>query len=104
MTLFIRNTKNETIVDVELYKTNKIIELHSAINIDTYSRFLLENLDRKSTIIGDFSFLAELRGWLWESYFGGSQNNIKEYDRVVEQVTRFMKNIANEYNLYFITD
>ena len=71
MVLFIRNKKNRSIVDLDVYTKEGYIEITSCVLIDTYSEFLLENLDRKEEIISDFNEISELRGWLWEKYFRG---------------------------------
>ena len=51
MTLFLRTQKNKTIVDIEVSKN----DVRCAIDIENYSKFLLENLDKKEQIINDFS-------------------------------------------------
>ena len=117
MILYLRNSKNETILDVDLYikKENddatdwqhtpkSFIEISSVVPIEVYSRFLLDNLDKKDEIIETFSALDELRGWLWETYFMGMKNDVKEYDNVVKEVTQMLISVAKNFNLNFITD
>lgn len=117
MILYLRNSKNKTLLDVELYikKENdddtdwqhtakSFIELHSTVPIETYSKFLLDNLDHKEEIIKTFSELSELRGWLWEKYFMGSKNDPKEYENVVKEVTKILKKVAKKFSLTFVTD
>lgn len=108
MIFFIRNKENRTIVDCEVYikeeDGNEFIELHSVICIDYYSEFLLKNQNQAKEIIQDFNALQSLRGWLWESFFAGTENNPKEYDNVIIALTERFLNIAKKYNLMFITD
>ncbi len=108
MTLFLRNNKNQSIVDLEIWvKTednHSFIELQSAVIIETYSKFLLKNLDRKIEIIEDFSNLEELRGWLWESYFMGGNNDPKKYPEVLLILRTLFKEIAEKYDLTYIED
>jgi hypothetical protein len=108
MIYFLRTNKNETILDLEVFvkteNSHSFVELHSVINIENYSRFLIDNLDRQDEIISDFDTLSELRGWLWEKYFMGRQNNGDEYDQVIKELKPFLKKIADKYNLALITD
>ena len=75
MTLFLRNEKNETILDLEVWvKTEdsySFVELSSSIDINNYSLMLIKNTDKEKQIemISDFDELSELRGWLWEVFF-----------------------------------
>lgn len=108
MILFLRNQKNRTIVDVECFvKTEdgrKFVELHASVIIDEYSKFLLENLDRKDEIIEDFSAMSELRGWLWEKYFCGGDNDPEEYPNVIKGLQALLQGHAEKYNLYYVED
>jgi len=108
MILFLRSQKNRTIVDIECFvKTEegrKFIELHASVMIREYSKFLIENLDRKDEIIRDFDELSELRGWLWESYFLGGDNDPNEYSTVIQIVRGKLQDVANKYNLYYVED
>jgi len=108
MILFLRNEKNRTIVDIECFvKTEdgkSFVELHASVMIDTYSKFLLDNLDRKDEIIEDFQTMSELRGWLWEKYFCGGDNDPKEYPNVIKGLQALLQGHAEKYNLYYVED
>jgi membrane-bound acyltransferase YfiQ involved in biofilm formation len=109
MVYFIRNKDNRTIVDTEIFIKedevgNKFIEIKSSIIIETYSHFLLENINKQDEIIKDFSELKNLRGWLWEKYFMGGYNDSKKYDDVTNILNLRFKEIAKKYNLDFIID
>ena len=113
MTLFLRNAENRSIVDIDCYvkteyygepKPMKFIELNSTVIIDTYSKFLLENLDKKDEIISDFEEINELRGWLWQSCFMGDENDPSKYDDVIRILRELLKAIAVKYQLNYVED
>lgn len=113
MIIFLRNERNRTILDLDCYvKTEytgeptpmKFVEISADVAIDTYSKFLLENLERKDEIIEDFSEMSELRGWLWERYFMGGDNDPEKYDDVIEELRTMIKGYANKYNLKYVED
>lgn len=110
MTIFIRDQKNKTILDLEYYIETKdnysFIEISSSIIIDTYSQFLVNNLNRKDEIIQDFDDLSELRGWLWEVYFMSEKNigSDEQYSNVLSKLREIIKGVANKYNLYYTED
>lgn len=109
MTLYLRNSKNESVVDIELYEKENYVELHSVICIKPYSELLLEISNNRveeyvQMTINTFDDISELRGWLWESYFMGRQNNRAEYPIVLQKVKEILKKVADEYGLYLVTD
>jgi hypothetical protein len=108
MILFLRNDKRESIVDIECFvKTEderKFVEIHANVIIKPYSEFLLKNIDRKDEIISDFTEIDELRGWLWESYFMGGDNDPEEYDNIIKILRAGLKEIANKYKLAYVED
>ena len=108
MILFLRNQKNQSIVDLECFvKTEegrKFVELHATVIIEPYSNFLLENIDRAEDIISDFSKVSELRGWLWESYFMGGDNDPEEYQNIIEILRKELKKLAEFYDLSYVED
>jgi len=112
MILFLRNKRRQTIVDLDCYvkteyegnTSRKFVEISASVAIDTYSKFLLENLDRKDEIIEDFTIISELRGWLWEKYFCGGDNDPDEYSNVIKQLQALLQGIAEKYDLYYVED
>jgi len=108
MILFLRDEKNNSIVDIECYvaneEGNRFVELHSTVDIQYYSVFLLMNLDRKIEIISDFSEIDELRGWLWERYFMGGKNDPEKYDDVIAKVREMLRKVATKYDLSYVED
>jgi len=108
MILFLRNDKRESLVDVECFvKTEddrKFVEINASVIIEPYSKFLLENQDKADEIIADFSQIDELRGWLWESYFMGGDNDPKEYDNIIKLLQEGLKEIGQKYKLSYVED
>jgi len=108
MILYLRNDKNDTIVDIECFieteDDKRFIELHSSIDIHNYSKFLLENLEISTEVIRIFDYLSELRGWLWERFFMGTTNDPEKYDEVIEILRKLLKGIAEKYNLSYVED
>lgn len=109
MIFFIRNEKNRTILDCEYFikreEGMKFLEIHSSVIVDTYSEFLLNsNPEKQMEIVEDFTELSELRGWLWESYFLGGDNNPEEYDNVLKILQKKISTIAKKYNLIYTED
>lgn len=108
MILFLRDQNNDTILDVECFvKTeddSSYVELHSAVCIAPYSKFLLANPNRQDKIISNFDELSELRGWLWESYFMGGTNDPDKYGDIIGILRALLKGVAEEYELGYVED
>ena len=111
MTLFLRDKKNRTIVDCDIYiKDSEYVELSIVVCVDTYSRLLLDLITKNgeektiNKFIQTFDELQELRGWLWESYFIDGDNNPSEYNIVLETIRKRFKEIADTYELYYVED
>ncbi len=103
MILFLRDSDNNTIVDVEIYKKDKYVELHSSVIISEYSKLLLANSDKETTI-RDFDKLSELRGWFWEVYAKGHHVPSEEYSEALNEVRSILKHIGERYNLILVED
>ena len=108
MIIYLVNEKNQRLLDVEIWVKEedgkRFIELNSVVPIVAYSNFLLENIDRKNEIINTFDELNELRGWLWEVYFLGGQNNPDEYDNVIKELKTIIKKVGKDFNLLIGVD
>lgn len=109
MILFLRDKKNNTIVDLDCYidtgeNNYRFIELGVTVDIMHYSFFLLRNLDRKAEVITTFSDIQELRGWLWERYFMGGSNDPDKYDDVMRYLKTLFKAVAQEFDLRYVED
>lgn len=102
MTLFLRNDRNETIVDIELNEGENGLDLRSVVIIETYSELLLKNLNISDEVISDFSELSELRGWFWEVFMEMSDK--PTFIDARKQVKTILTTIAKKYNLAYIED
>ena len=92
MTHFLRTKDNKSIVDIDAWKD----DLSAVVIIDEYSKFLLDNLNRKEEIIEDFYLLSEIRGEYHET-----PNQTETPD---ELVGRRVKEIGKKYDLAYVTD
>ena len=110
MTLFLRNEKNQTILDLDVWvkteDSNSFVEISSSVDISNYSQMLIKNTDSKiqQQMIKDFDELSELRGWLWEVFFMGRRNEPKEFDLVVTELKQILKTVAEKYGLFIVQD
>jgi len=110
MTLFLRNNKNESIVDIEIWvkrdaeTKRSFVELRSVVCIKPYSEFLLANSAEKEEIIDTFDNISELRGWMWENYFMVKDNTPDELQNVVNEVSDMLREIGKKFGLRFITN
>lgn len=108
MILYLRDKRNRTILDVEIYVDGKqerdFVEMHSTVIIEPYSLFLIENIDNADEIIATFDELSELRGWMWENYFMVKDNKPEELNNVIKLVTERLKEVAKKFDLGFVTD
>lgn len=65
---------------------------------------MLDNLDRKNDIIESFSFISDLRGWLWEVYFLCERNVPEKYNDVFKELKEILKSVAEDFNLFYVTN
>ena len=98
MTHFLRNDKNRTIIECEVYNNDG---LSTATNIEEYSNMLIDlhNKDLHYPFIQAFSDLDELSGWWWEQ--GEDSGEYKSIDDFVKE--KFLE-VAEKYNLNYVTD
>jgi hypothetical protein len=113
MIFFLRNDKNKTIIEAELYtkdythgEDGSYIELSSTVDIENYSHFLLDNQDNKDNIIQIIDRLSELRGWLWEEYFSSERNEYSDdiIRDIYQQVEHIFEEAAKQLNLQYVED
>ena len=97
MVHFLRNNKNRTIVECEVYNS----DLHSATDIEVYSNMLLslDEWDEQKEFINDIAYLDELRGIWWEHLETRQTNETME-----KFVENEFKRIADKWYLTYITD
>jgi len=113
MILFIRNEKGNTIFELEYWIKSadypkdgtKFLEISTSIDVFEYTQLLIHHpIGKLEEISIDFNGLTELRGWLWEKYFMGRQNDIEEYDRVLVKLRKFVGDVAEKYDLRYVED
>ena len=112
MIYFLRNNKNETIVDLEFYGDSypdgtDMHEMSVSIDIRNYSKYLLSQpVERHDHIIGLFDQLSEHRGWLWENYYMTKKNIGSEEDgkKINEHLVKLFTTVAEVLGLTYVTD
>jgi len=110
MVLFLRNKAGESILDLDIYtKADKdgvdYIEVCSTVDIPSYTKLLYAIAPEKwNECSKDFGALQEIRGWLWEYYFGGKRNTSEYYNEVLNIVRIKVKEIGNKYDLQYVED
>ena len=70
--------------------------LSAIVIVSEYSKFLLDNLDRKEDVVEDFEALQELRREFFET-----PNQTETPD---ELARRRLKEIGEKYRLQYVTD
>ena len=107
--LYLRNEKNEDIAEItiSIKSDNKVdyIDISCVIDIQNYSTLLL-NMEENNKIVFIYEIyeLAEIRGWLWETYFANKDNTAKEYNNVLIEVKKWLEKLAKKYKLNVIED
>ena len=112
MTLFLRDEKNNSVVDMDCWietseddSDYKYIELSVTVDIQSYSMLLLRQpLKKQVQVITDFSDIQELRGWLWERYFMGGKNDPDKYDDVLAKLKAMLREVGERYDLALVQD
>ena len=106
MVHFIRNEKNETLLDLEVFTLEDgTPDLRSVVNIATYTDFLLSQDDERQqqTTKVVFDKLSEARGWYWEVYREtiNKKPTIKDVNSVIALM---VESGANVLKLGYVTD
>ena len=94
---FLRNEKNRTIIECEVYNN----DLSAATNIEEYSKMLIDlhNKDIHYPFIKAIADLDEIRGWWWEQ--AKDSGKYKSIDDFVKE--KFLE-VAEKHNLKYVTD
>jgi len=84
---YLRNEKGDTLLDLEVYPKEGVIDMTSAVSIEHYTDFLLSLDDaeqQKAKIV--FEKLSEVRGWYWEVYreLINKDPSIKDVNSIIE--------------------
>lgn len=104
MVINLRNKDKQNVVDIEInvavrdWNLSEYVDLRSSVDLELYSKILLDNIDRKEEVIDDFVEIDRLRTWLHESFLMLS-NTVKDYQRVVDAVKKRVTDIGDKYGL-----
>lgn len=105
MKIFLRNTLNEDVAEVDVFLTEvtNMVDLNVYIDIRRYSNILFVNEKISDNVISDFTIISKLRQWVHEYYFANNTNNKTELTSVTKILTTFLSTIADKYKLKVIT-
>jgi hypothetical protein len=97
MVHFLRNDKNRTIIECEVYND----DLSSSTNIEEYSKMLMDlhRKDLHQVFIQSISDLDEIRGWWWEQ-----AKDSDDYKTIDDFVKEKFLNVAKKFKLNYVTD
>jgi len=103
---FLRNDKNETLLDLEVFTNDDgTPDLGVSIDIANYTDFLLSRDDdeQRQKIKFVFDKLSESRGWYWEVYRETINKNptIKDVNSVIGLM---VQSAGNVIKLGYVTD
>lgn len=104
MVINLRNKDKQNVVDIEInvavrdWNLSEYVDLRISVDLELYSKILLDNIDRKEEVIDDFVEIDQLRTWLHESFLMLS-NTVKDYQRVVDAVKKRVTDIGDKYGL-----
>ena len=101
MTLFLMNEENRTVVDIEINDGKNGMDVSVSTIISTYSKLLIDNIERKDEVIEDFQEIDELRGWFWEVYMETPEPT---FNGAVDQIRNHLLHIAEKYKLNYVVD
>lgn len=111
MTLYLRNDKNDSILEIELWvdiedPLYEHIDISCSIYIKEYSLMLLntKDINKQLEMIYDFDELSEIRGWLHEVFFMVKKNTRDEYNSVLDELRNILKKVGDKYDLHLIED
>jgi len=103
---FIRNEKNEPLLDLEVFTLKDgTPELSVSIDIGNYTNFLLKQSEERQQEMTKYIFirLSEARGWYWEVYKETINKNPTKED--VDGVIGLMvRSAAQVLRLEYVTD
>ena len=94
---YLRNQRNQTIIECEVYND----DLSTVTNIENYSMMLIDlhNKDLHYPFINDISQLDEIRGLWWEIAEGSGK-----YKSINDFVKEKFIEVSQKYNFNYVTD
>ena len=105
MTIYIRNSINQTMYDLEVYPNKegfKHYEISAAVPIRTYSELLLSRPDDQEYIIESFETLDDIRRWYWEQFVEINEDHTQK--QLTDAIIGIIKPICEKLGLYIVID
>ena len=108
-TLFLRNKKRETVVDIDIWTKglddyeDKFTEIQASVILGPFLDLAMENQHRLDEVKKDFSELDDLRSWLWERRLHRC-NDGTQTDKIIDEVADMMGEVGVKYGLAVVQD
>jgi hypothetical protein len=96
--LYLKDSEKNNLCKIVVYST--MPDCSSSIYIENYSKFLLNNQDKKDEIIKDFELISEISRLIFED----SNQVSYDYFFIYAYVKEFLTDIAKKYNFYYVED
>lgn len=102
MTIYLRNEKNQSLLDLEVWKKGETTEVSAGVPIKAYSMLLLSRPSQTDYIIDAFDELDQLRGWYWERFVERNPNHTMK--ELLDAIYEILTPICKELDLHIVTD
>lgn len=104
MTIYLRNEQNNSLLDLEVWRTEEgHYEVKGGVPIREYSKLLLANQDKAQLVIDIFNDLDNIHGWYWERYNEHNRGH-SMHDLLQEIRTVFLEPLCKQFNLSIVID
>lgn len=105
MIIYLRSKDNTNLFEVEIYQTNKVIEVQASIYSNHCFHYILNHSKSQKHIelfIEEFKTLEELRGWYFEIYRQSKEP--QDIASVITKIRSMLKEVAGELDLVIVED
>jgi len=104
MILYIRDTDNNNIADVEIWVERKNVSLISRVFVERYSKVLISLFGQEQmSFIDEMTSVQDLSSWFWDQQEQGKLRAIgdteEQYKEVLRYTRRKLKRLTEKYNL-----
>lgn len=104
MTIYLRNDNNNSLLDLEVWRTKEgNLDVRGGVPIREYSKLLLANQENAQLVIDGFHDLDNIRGWYWEKYNETNPNH-SMHDLLQEIRSVFLEPLCKQFNLSVVID
>lgn len=99
-TLDSKDNINYSTIDIKFTNRDDMsrVDISPIININTYSSFLMANLEKSLEIIDDFVKISNLNIWLLDEYLPNIDNVVERHSDIVDLVHDILDKIAKRHD------